>query len=89
MAAPASRMRERRANFSIIIVIVPCFVDLSSRLRIAVFFSGPTMALCPLTVVVFVQLVNTISGGILAGNEHLHDSVLDQNGLGRVDARAG
>jgi hypothetical protein len=47
------------------------------------------MALCPLTVVVFVQLVNTISGGFQAGNEHLQDSVLDQNGLGRVDARAG
>ena len=71
-------------------VIVPFFVvNLSSRLRIEVFFSRPMMAPCPLTVVVFVQLVNTISGGILARNEHLQDSVLDQNGLGRVDARAG
>jgi len=39
--------------------------------------------------VVFVQLVNTISGGLQAGNEHLHDSLLDQNGQGRVDAYAG
>ncbi|WP_167313524.1 hypothetical protein [Mesorhizobium opportunistum] len=70
MAAPASKMRERRANFSIIMVIVPCFVDLSSRLRVAVFFSGPAMALCPLTVVVFVQLVNTIFGDLVASNAH-------------------
>lgn len=47
------------------------------------------MALCPLTVVVFVQLVNTISGGLQAGNEHLRDGVLDQNGRWRVDACAG
>ena len=47
------------------------------------------MALRPLTVVVFVQLVNTIFGSFQASNEHLHDSLLDQNGQGRVDAYAG
>ena len=47
------------------------------------------MALCPLTVVVFVQLVNTISGGFQAGNEHLQDNALNQKGLWPVDAYAG
>lgn len=32
-----------------------------------------------LTVVVFVQLVNTLSGSLPTGNEHLHGSVLGQN----------
>ncbi|WP_202327626.1 hypothetical protein [Mesorhizobium sp. 113-3-9] len=87
MAAPASKMRDRRASFSIIMVIVPFFVvNLSSRLRIEVFFSRPMMAPCPLTVVVFVHLVNTISGGSVAGNEHLYDGSLKQDGRSRVDA---
>ncbi|WP_192179124.1 hypothetical protein [Mesorhizobium amorphae] len=33
------------------------------------------------SVVVFVQLVNTISGGFQAGNAHLQDRILVQNGL--------
>ncbi|QKC80293.1 hypothetical protein EB232_00270 [Mesorhizobium sp. NZP2077] len=62
------------------------FVDLSSQLRVAEFFSGLKTALRPLTVVVFVQLVNTIFGGLVAGNEHLCDGSLGQKDGRRVDA---
>jgi len=34
-------------------------------------------------------LVNTISGGLVAGNEHLYDGLLDQNGGQHVDEQAG
>jgi hypothetical protein len=64
-------------------------IDLSSRLRAAQFFSGLDDGPLTLNVAVFVQLVNTITGGFQAGNEHLHDSLLDQNGQGQVDACAG
>jgi len=52
-------------------------------------FSEPGGGSQTLTVVVFVQLVNTISGGFQTGNEHLRASLLDQNGQRSVDACAG
>jgi len=45
------------------------FIDLSSRLRFAEFFSVPNDGLRPLNVAVFVQLVNTLFGCFPAGNE--------------------
>ncbi|MET2828841.1 hypothetical protein [Mesorhizobium shangrilense] len=82
IAAPASKVRERSANFSIIMVIVPFLlvIDLSSRLRAAQFFSGPDDGPLTFNVAFFVQLVNTIAGSFQAGNEHLQDSALEPKG---------
>lgn len=61
-------------------VIVPYFVGyLSSRLRVEHSFGASNMDPQLLTVVFFVQLVNTLSGSLPTGNEHLHGSVLGQN----------
>ncbi|WP_164759809.1 hypothetical protein, partial [Mesorhizobium sp. M5C.F.Ca.IN.020.29.1.1] len=78
MAAPASKKRERRANFSIIILIVPCFVDLSSRPRLVAFSCQSTVIPEPVVMATFIQFRLTISGGFKRGNEHLQSCWLDQ-----------